>query len=50
MCGDGKKADSEGCDDGNTKPGDGCSATCHEETGLQVHRRGRAVREDRGLR
>ncbi|MBN2804574.1 MAG: DUF4215 domain-containing protein [Deltaproteobacteria bacterium] len=27
-CGDGKLADDEECDDGNTKSGDGCSANC----------------------
>ena len=27
-CGDGKKEGAEGCDDGNTVPYDGCSATC----------------------
>jgi fibro-slime domain-containing protein len=32
-CGDGVKADKEACDDGNTKPGDGCSATCTIEAG-----------------
>jgi fibro-slime domain-containing protein len=30
-CGDGKQEGSEGCDDGNTKPNDGCSPTCHKE-------------------
>ena len=30
-CGDGKVEGSEGCDDGNTKPNDGCSPTCHFE-------------------
>src|SRR5262249_44898249 len=30
-CGDGKKEGSEGCDDGNTVPFDGCSATCVPE-------------------
>ena len=30
-CGDGKKEGSEGCDDGNTVPYDGCSETCQVE-------------------
>jgi fibro-slime domain-containing protein len=30
-CGDGKVEGSEGCDDGNTNPNDGCSPTCHFE-------------------
>ncbi|MBN2577293.1 MAG: DUF4215 domain-containing protein [Deltaproteobacteria bacterium] len=30
-CGDGKVEGSEGCDDGNTNPNDGCSPTCHSE-------------------
>ncbi|MFP2912874.1 Ig-like domain-containing protein, partial [Pyxidicoccus sp. 3LFB2] len=30
-CGDGVQAGSEACDDGNTTPGDGCSATCTVE-------------------
>jgi cysteine-rich repeat protein len=35
MCGDGVVDGSEQCDDGNTMPGDGCSATCQNEgTGL----------------
>jgi cysteine-rich repeat protein len=32
-CGDGKLASSESCDDGNTKDGDGCTATCEFEKG-----------------
>jgi fibro-slime domain-containing protein len=28
VCGDGKLADDEACDDGNTNDGDGCSANC----------------------
>ena len=31
VCGDGKVEGSEGCDDGNTLPNDGCSPTCHAE-------------------
>jgi len=31
QCGDGTREGSEGCDDGNTKPNDGCSPTCHFE-------------------
>ncbi|NBC44799.1 DUF4215 domain-containing protein [Corallococcus exiguus] len=33
ICGDGKKEGSEGCDDGNTTSGDGCSASCQVEPG-----------------
>eukprot|EP00347_Sterkiella_histriomuscorum_P005396 403356774 len=33
-CGDGKRFDLTGCDDGNTKGGDGCSSTCKAETGF----------------
>ncbi len=33
-CGDGELRFAETCDDGNTVPGDGCSATCREETGF----------------
>ena len=32
VCGDGMKAVSEECDDGNLFPGDGCDATCHLAT------------------
>jgi cysteine-rich repeat protein len=32
-CGDGLKVGSEGCDDGNTTSGDGCSASCAVESG-----------------
>ncbi len=35
VCGNGEIAGPEGCDDGNTTPGDGCSATCSIETGFQ---------------
>ena len=31
-CGNGQKEAGEGCDDGNTVGGDGCSATCQSET------------------
>src|SRR5262245_23977263 len=33
LCGDGKLAASESCDDGNLEDGDGCSATCTVEMG-----------------
>ncbi|MEP7123021.1 MAG: DUF4215 domain-containing protein, partial [Byssovorax sp.] len=33
VCGDGTKSGSEGCDDGNTVNGDGCSSTCVVEAG-----------------
>lgn len=33
QCGDGVRAVAEGCDDGDTDAGDGCSATCTVETG-----------------
>ncbi|GMU00983.1 hypothetical protein KH5H1_51030 [Corallococcus caeni] len=43
-CGDGVKEGDEGCDDGDTKSGDGCSASCQVEqgwncgaTGLRCH-------------
>jgi len=32
-CGDNRQTDVEGCDDANTAPGDGCSATCTVEDG-----------------
>lgn len=32
-CGDGEVAGSEECDDANSSSGDGCSATCREESG-----------------
>ena len=35
ICGDGKVTDNEQCDDGNTAPGDGCSADCQEEPGFK---------------
>ncbi|CEM02297.1 unnamed protein product [Vitrella brassicaformis CCMP3155] len=35
VCGDGVVVAPETCDDGNTDSGDGCSETCHEETGWQ---------------
>jgi cysteine-rich repeat protein len=31
-CGNGVLNDGESCDDGNTKPGDGCSAICQQES------------------
>lgn len=34
-CGDGVKASTEGCDDGNTVNGDGCSSVCTVEQGYQ---------------
>lgn len=34
VCGDGKKGDSEECDDGNLKDGDGCSHQCVVENGF----------------
>ena len=36
VCGDGKVEGSEGCDDGNTVPNDGCSPTCHSEPSCSV--------------
>lgn len=33
-CGDGKRTHEEGCDDGNTNDGDGCSSACIKETGF----------------
>jgi cysteine-rich repeat protein len=35
-CGDGIKGPGEQCDDGNTTPGDGCSATCTLETTPEI--------------
>jgi len=32
-CGDGEIVGTEGCDDGNTDPGDGCHASCQIESG-----------------
>jgi cysteine-rich repeat protein len=34
VCGDGRQAGDEQCDDGDTNAGDGCSATCTLETGF----------------
>ncbi|MFO1518219.1 MAG: hypothetical protein U1F57_00920 [bacterium] len=34
VCGNGMKEGTEGCDDGNTTAGDGCSATCTVEPGF----------------
>ena len=34
-CGDGSVNGSDECDDGNTDPGDGCSATCEIEVGYE---------------
>ena len=39
--GDGVRVPSEGCDDGNTFSGDGCSSTCNIETGDPMALRGR---------
>jgi cysteine-rich repeat protein len=36
ICGDGIVGASESCDDGNTTPGDGCSATCQLEPVLET--------------
>lgn len=33
VCGDGRRAQNETCDDGNTVAGDGCSDVCAQETG-----------------
>ncbi|MEZ4299719.1 MAG: DUF4215 domain-containing protein [Polyangiaceae bacterium] len=35
VCGDGKLTGAEACDDDNTTPGDGCSATCTVEDGFE---------------
>merc|ERR1711924_412564 len=35
-CGDGQRVGDEACDDTNTTPGDGCSATCTVEEGLSA--------------
>jgi cysteine-rich repeat protein len=34
ICGDGKRAGTEGCDDGALVAGDGCSQTCTVECGF----------------
>jgi cysteine-rich repeat protein len=34
ICGDGKRTTAEGCDDGGTAGGDGCSANCTVESGF----------------
>jgi cysteine-rich repeat protein len=36
VCGNGVVERNEGCDDGNTNAGDGCSATCARETATQM--------------
>ena len=33
VCGNSKKEDSEACDDGNQKNGDGCDTSCKVEKG-----------------
>lgn len=33
VCGDGQRFANEGCDDGNTRSGDGCSSSCEVEEG-----------------
>ena len=33
-CGDGLKSESEECDDGNLRDGDGCSSNCKVENGF----------------
>lgn len=37
VCGDGKNMGKFGCDDGNTKNGDGCSSTCLVEKGYSCN-------------
>lgn len=39
-CGDGFKASTEACDDGNTNNGDGCSSSCAVESGYQCRMAG----------
>lgn len=34
-CGNGKRASSEECDDGNNENGDGCSSVCKNEANFQ---------------
>lgn len=36
-CGDGLRFQLTGCDDGNTKDGDGCSSDCLPEPGYMCH-------------
>ena len=45
FCGDGVRGMLEACDDGNVESGDGCSATCEGEPGLDC--RPKAHRCDR---
>ncbi len=40
ICGDGKLADNEDCDDGNTEDGDGCTSDCHIEDGWTCSKAG----------
>ena len=37
ICGDGYPVGSEMCDDGNSRSGDGCSASCLVESGFDCH-------------
>jgi cysteine-rich repeat protein len=41
VCGNGVVERNEGCDDGNTRPGDGCNASCVRETAMQMCLAGR---------
>ena len=41
-CGDARLSYGETCDDGNSDPGDGCSATCRVETGYRCPEVGKA--------
>lgn len=42
VCGDGVLNDTEGCDDGNARPGDGCTGTCRIESGYVCPKPGKA--------
>ena len=44
LCGDARRGITEGCDDGNTAPSDGCSATCELENGFRCPSAGGACR------
>ena len=45
VCGDGKLSFGEYCDDGNTRPGDGCSADCKVDPGWTCPAAGMACRQ-----
>jgi cysteine-rich repeat protein len=48
LCGDGRRAAAEECDDGNAAEGDGCSASCRVEAGWACARGGSATPDAAG--